>query len=50
MPSSAGVPAFLLEELEEVSGEREVWVSLLNQLPPATWPRIIRKKIDGWMV
>ena len=28
----------LLEELEEVSGEREVWVSLLRQLPPQPGP------------
>ena len=28
----------LPEELEEVSGEREVWVSLLRQLPPRPSP------------
>ena len=39
----------LLEELEEVSGEREIWVSLLRQLPPVTRPRITWKKMDGWM-
>ena len=38
----------LPEELEEVSGEGEVWVSLLRELPPDLaldkW-----KKMDGWM-
>ncbi|KAI3358294.1 hypothetical protein L3Q82_014673 [Scortum barcoo] len=34
-----GVPP---EELEEVSGVREVWASLLRLLPPATWSRIKR--------
>ena len=28
----------LPEELEEVSGEREVWASLLRQLPPRPGP------------
>lgn len=39
------------EELEEVSGERRVWESLLRLLPPwpgpVTWPRI--REEDGWL-
>ncbi|KAI3354170.1 hypothetical protein L3Q82_018712 [Scortum barcoo] len=41
-----GVPP---EELEEVSGVREVWASLLRLLPPRPGPRIKRMKMDGWM-
>ncbi|KAI3351538.1 hypothetical protein L3Q82_020382 [Scortum barcoo] len=46
-----GVPP---EELEEVSGVREVWASLLRLLPPSdpTRSRIKRMKngwMDGWM-
>ena len=40
----------LLEELEEVSREREVWVSLLRQLPPRPSPGKSGKRwIDGWI-
>ena len=38
----------LPEELEEVSGVREVWESLLRQLPPRPGPDK-QKKMDGWM-
>ena len=38
----------LPEELEEVSGEREVWVSLLRQLPLRPGPNNVEE--DGWMV
>ena len=38
----------LEEELEEVSGEREVWASLLRLLPPRPGPDK-RKKMHGWM-
>ncbi|KAI3362067.1 hypothetical protein L3Q82_012215 [Scortum barcoo] len=41
-----GVPP---EELEEVSGVREVWASLLRLLPPRTRSRIKWLKMDGWM-
>ena len=40
----------LPEELEEVSGVREVWASLHQTVTPATLPRISRRKwVDGWM-
>ena len=39
----------LLEELEEVSREREVWVSLLRQLPPRPGRISGWKWMDGWM-
>ena len=40
----------LPEELEEVSGEREVWVSLLRQLParPGTGLADENGLMDGW--
>ncbi|KAI3377920.1 hypothetical protein L3Q82_009050 [Scortum barcoo] len=41
-----GIPP---EELEEVSGVREVWASLLRLLPPRPWSRTKRMKMDGWM-
>ncbi|KAI3369206.1 hypothetical protein L3Q82_007445 [Scortum barcoo] len=41
-----GVP---LEELEEVSGVREVWASLLRLLPPRPVARIKQMKMDRWM-
>ena len=61
-PSSGGVPGMsrreetqeerlgiLPEELEEVSGEREVWVSLLRQLPLRPGPGQRRRRwMDGW--
>ncbi|KAI3356330.1 hypothetical protein L3Q82_017556, partial [Scortum barcoo] len=41
-----GIPP---EELEEVSGVREVWASLLRLLPPRPGPGPKRMKMDGWM-
>ncbi|KAI3375367.1 hypothetical protein L3Q82_021856, partial [Scortum barcoo] len=41
-----GIPP---EELEEVSGVREVWASLLRLLPPRPGPGSKRMKMDGWM-
>ena len=38
-----GVPP---EELEEVAGDRDVWVSLLKLLPPRTPGETVD---DGWM-
>ena len=38
----------LPEELEEVSGVREVWVSLLRQLPPRPCTTD-KAEEDGWM-
>ncbi|MEQ2228910.1 hypothetical protein ILYODFUR_013486, partial [Ilyodon furcidens] len=41
-----GIP---LDELAQVAGEREVWVSLLRLLPPQPDPRISgRQWLDGW--
>ncbi|MED6281826.1 hypothetical protein CHARACLAT_025900 [Characodon lateralis] len=36
LSAGLGTPWFPPEELEDVSGERDVWASLLSQLPPAT--------------
>ena len=36
------------EELGEVLGEKEVWVSLLRQPPPRPSPRKV-EEMDGWM-
>ncbi|KAI3369559.1 hypothetical protein L3Q82_007768 [Scortum barcoo] len=41
-----GIPP---EELEEVSGVREVWASLLRLLPPRPGPWTKGMKMDGWM-
>ncbi|KAI3356639.1 hypothetical protein L3Q82_017837 [Scortum barcoo] len=41
-----GVPP---EELEEVSGVREVWASLLRLLPPRPGPAPDKADEDGWM-
>ena len=48
-PPSGGVPSMsrLPEELEAVSGERVVRVSLLRQLPPRPGPESADK--NGWM-
>ena len=41
-----GVPP---EELEEVAGDRDVWVSLLKLLPPRPDPPEKRQIMDRWM-
>ncbi|KAI3377170.1 hypothetical protein L3Q82_009082 [Scortum barcoo] len=44
-----GIP---LEELEEVSGVREVWASLLRLLPPRPDQKIknVQKKLDYFLI
>ena len=41
----------LPEELGEVSGVREVWVSLLRQMPPRPGPGQAEENgwVNGWM-
>ncbi|KAI3355940.1 hypothetical protein L3Q82_004487 [Scortum barcoo] len=41
-----GIPP---EELEEVSGVREVWASLLRLLPPRPGPGLDQADENGWM-
>ncbi|KAI3369843.1 hypothetical protein L3Q82_024419 [Scortum barcoo] len=49
LSAGLGTPRGPPEELEEVSGVREVWASLLRLLPPRPGSRTKRMKMDGWM-
>jgi len=46
LPAGLRIPQ---NELENVAGEREVWVSLLGLLPPRPGPPSKRMRMDVWM-